>query len=55
MYINVKMSDAEYNSGTSGAMMKTLNIPQEAQIFNQIVMANITSYNRAGVNQWCWC
>ncbi|MCI7208544.1 MAG: hypothetical protein MSA15_21435 [Clostridium sp.] len=46
MYINVKMSEAEYNSGTNGAMMKTLNIPQEAQIFNNIFMANITSYNR---------
>ena len=46
MWINVKHSEAEYNSGVNGAMMKTLNFPAEAQIFNQIIMANITSYNR---------
>lgn len=46
MWINVKHSEAEYNSGANGAMMKTLNFPPEAQIFNNIFMANITSYNR---------
>ena len=46
MWINVKHSEAEYNSGVNGAMMKTLNFPEEAQIFNNIIMANITSYNR---------
>ena len=48
MWIDVKLSEAEYNSGSSGAMMKTLNFPAEAQIFNSIIMANITSYNRSG-------
>ena len=48
MWIDVKHSEAEYNSGSAGAMMKTLNFPAEAQIFNQIIMANITSYNRSG-------
>lgn len=48
MWIDVKLSESEYNSGSSGAMMKTLNFPAEAQIFNSIIMANITSYNRSG-------
>ena len=50
MWVNVKLSEQEYNSGTTGLMMKTLNIPSEAQIFNQIIMANITSYCRASNN-----
>ena len=50
MWVNVKLSEKEYNSGTTGLMMKTLNIPEEAQIFNQIIMANITSYCRASNN-----
>ena len=50
MWIDVKMSDAEYNMGSNGLIMKTLNIPAEAQIFNNIIMANITSYCREGEN-----
>lgn len=48
MIIEVKLSDAEYNSGSTGAMMKTLKFPSQVQIFNNIVMANITSFNREG-------
>ena len=50
MWVNVKLSESEYNSGTAGLMMKTLNFPQEVQIFNQIIMANITSYCREDNN-----
>ena len=46
MIINVKHSEAEYNSGVNGAMMKTLNFPPEAQVFNTIFSANINSYCR---------
>lgn len=48
MWIDVKLSESEYNSGSTGAMMKTLNFPAEAQIFKSIIMTNITSYNRSG-------
>lgn len=50
MWINVKHSEAEYNSGVNGLMMKTLNFPEQAQVFNQIIMANITSYCRSSNN-----
>lgn len=48
MWINVKHSEEEYNSGVNGLMMKTLNFPPETQIFNNIIMANIASYCRPG-------
>lgn len=50
MWIDVKLSENEYNSGSTGAMMKTLSFPAQAQIFNNIIMANITSYNRSGTS-----
>lgn len=50
MWVNVKMSEDEYNSGSSGLIMKTLQIPATAQIFNNIIMANITSYCRESTN-----
>lgn len=48
MWIDVKLSENEYNSGSTGAMMKTLSFPTQAQIFSNIIMANIASYNRDG-------
>ena len=48
MWIDVKLSENEYNSGSTGAMMKTLSFPTQAQIFNNIIIANIASYNRNG-------
>ena len=50
MWVDVKMSDNEYGMGSSGLIMKTLTIPEEAQIFEKIMMANITSYCREGSN-----
>lgn len=50
MWVDVKLSESEYNSGSAGLMMKTLNIPGQAQIFNKIMMANITSYCRESNN-----
>lgn len=50
MWIDVKLSEAEYNSGATGMMMKTVNFPLQAQIFNQIIGANINSYNRSGAD-----
>lgn len=48
MFIEVKLSDAEYNMGSNGLLMKTLNIPVEAQIFDKIRIGTITSYCREG-------
>lgn len=46
MFIEVQMSDNEYNMGSSGLLMKTLNIPEQAQIFDKIRIGTITSYCR---------
>lgn len=50
MFIEVKLSNEEYNMGSSGLLMKTLNIPAEAQIFEKIRIGTITSYCRESNN-----
>ena len=50
MWVNVKMSENEYNMAAGGLLMKTLNLPEEVQIFDNIIMANITSYCRESNN-----
>ena len=48
MQIDVNLSDAEYNSGSTGMLYKTFNIPSEAQIFSNILFAQQNSYAREG-------
>ena len=48
MFIDIPMSEAEYNGASSGMFYKTLNIPEGAQIFNNILSATANSYARAG-------
>ena len=50
MFIDVQMSESEYNMGSNGLIMKTLALPEQAQIFDEIIMANITSYCRSDNN-----
>ena len=50
MWIDVKLSDAEYNLGSGGLLMKTLQIPEQAQVFNRIISATVNSYCREGEN-----
>ena len=55
MFIDVQMSNNEYNMGSNGLIMKTLTLPEDAQIFDEMIildkMANGSNAGKICSNQ----